>query len=1178
MSGTLKAGIKKWKVTESGVSNMEIIVNSDHSLFDTEDFNTYNLELKSIDEDNVVIAWISADQQSCDKIFIFDDEGTDKVIDLNLGRIGGVEFSSLDDYIIYASCSDAGIVAVNYHTEQITEYLTSDNEYDQTYLQTAPDGHIYGTRFNHTTLHSQLGRINMGTGDFEDEQFVFPEQFQCVGTFKDFGTDRYYTLPENDKKYPLQVTVDTEYVTCPGGNDGSATVSVTGGEEPFIYTWYKFQNDGWVLLPQYTNETATGLSEGTYKCVVEDALGRINEVIFEIVVRPDLYTVHDFVEVEENTVWTTDERYEFGFKVKSGYRLTLSGCNLQFGEEAKIIVEQGADLIVDNTVLTNIIECDNKWHGIEVWGDVNMYQYIYNDVRYQGYIELINNSSVENAEVGIATYKKLWNGQEWDVDWSTAGGIIQSKNSNFINNTKSVHFIPYRNYLPVNPELTMDNLSYFKIDTFLINTDYIYTETFYKHADVHGVRDIDFKGCCFLNNTDENTQGIATVNMGIGAYSAGIEVTSFCNMEPPNITNPCDPDFLIISSFSGFHSGIEAFEVSEQYTNYYTVEEALFTNNIIGILNSGVDYATIINNIFQVGYSELTDAYDDCSGVPYGIGIDMKDAMGFAVEDNSFTKYTPAPIGTYTGIRVLNCPSDHDIIYRNSFDGLSYGNYAQGTNRKNPGVDQQGVEYQCNTNTNNEVDFIVTFFEEVDDGMIRTDHGTEEYASANTFTPNADWHIRNEGTQTIDWFYCETCPNEEPIFVYYLDPIYFHAYISTNPYNCPDHYGGGGTVGLTSSERLQKESDYAENLADYNSVEPLYQSLIDGGDTEAELDDIESAEPDDMWDLRDQLLGDSPHLSQEVLREMSDRTDVFPDDVLLEILSSNPDELKEDTLLKYLEQKEDPLPDYMIEILRQTAPEVSYKTVLERDMARYYAGRCQAAQDIIRSILSDTALDMTDYRNWLDNLGGINADKQIISSYLNENDTASALSLLNMMPSLYDLQGDELNDFYDYKNLVLMQINWRINNKTIFQLDSTDIDSLEFYANYSNGSAKTIARNILNYAYNYDFCDCLNQYDSSYYKTSHPPIINGSSRESGLDIWAEPNPADSWTVFKYTLIGEESVGYIIISDVSGKKITEFKVNGKTSQQLWDTRSIKPGIYFYTLTSNGFSKTGKIVVN
>lgn len=395
---------------------------------------------------------------------------------------------------------------------------------------------------------------------------------------------------------------------------------------------------------------------------------------------------------------------------------------------------------------------------------------------------------------------------------------------------------------------------------------------------------------------------------------------------------------------------------------------------------------------------------------------------------------------------------------------------------------------------------------------------------------------------------------------------------------CPDHSGGGGgTIKMTSAARTNKETEFANNLSDYNSVLALYDLLKDGGNTTSELLDIETATPDDMWTLRAQLLGDSPHLSQEVLMNMSDRTDVFPDDVLFDILSANPDELKEDTLISYLENKEDPLPAYMINILEQLAyTNSTYKTILINDMTYYYGKKMQAAKDIIHSILFDSIVDQNDYRNWLDNMESIEADKQIIASYLSVNDTVNALSLLNLIPQLYNLEGDALSEFDDYKDLLLIQLAWKNQGKTIFNLDSTDILTLEYYADNTMGDASHSAKNILSFAYNHFYCDCLNSNDSAYYKTSSSPV-NPVYINSMISITVTPNPVSTWAAFNYKLVNNESTGNIRIADISGKEISMFKITGKQGQQIWDTRRIKPGVYIYTLTSSGYSVSGKLVI-
>jgi len=179
---------------------------------------------------------------------------------------------------------------------------------------------------------------------------------------------------------------------------------------------------------------------------------------------------------------------------------------------------------------------------------------------------------------------------------------------------------------------------------------------------------------------------------------------------------------------------------------------------------------------------------------------------------------------------------------------------------------------------------------------------------------------------------------------------------------------------------LAAELEYYDNLSDYNSVKSLYDTYVDGGSTASELSDIQSAQPYDMWALRAQLLGDSSHLSLEVLKEVANKTDVFTEYVPFDLLAANPDELKKDTLISYLENKEEPLPAYMIDILKQLAEGVTYKTVLRQQLSFYKQDYSRAANEIIRCILNDSVTNYTELRNWLDNLGGITSDRQIIRS------------------------------------------------------------------------------------------------------------------------------------------------------------------------------------------------------
>ncbi|MBL4657939.1 MAG: hypothetical protein JKX73_08065, partial [Flavobacteriales bacterium] len=75
---------------------------------------------------------------------------------------------------------------------------------------------------------------------------------------------------------PLSIMIsDSTMVTCNGGNDGAATVSVTGGTPPYSYVWN--------TTPAQTDSIATGLSAGTYSVIITDAASSSDSVSITII-------------------------------------------------------------------------------------------------------------------------------------------------------------------------------------------------------------------------------------------------------------------------------------------------------------------------------------------------------------------------------------------------------------------------------------------------------------------------------------------------------------------------------------------------------------------------------------------------------------------------------------------------------------------------------------------------------------------------------------------------------------------------------------------------------------------------------------------------------------------------------------------------------------------------------
>ncbi len=855
------------------------------------------------------------------------------------------------------------------------------------------------------------------------------------------------------------------------------------------------------------------------------------------------------LQITSNENWDFNTRMYTDIIVESGAVLTIT-CKVLMPDYSKIIIKPGGKLIVDGGTITNSCT-QHMWQGVQVWGNTASNQFPNTSDQYQqGYLELKNNATIENAICAVDLWKPN--------DYTKTGGMVIATNSNFINNTNSVHAAYYVNHHPTNGS-EMDNITNFTNCTFSLNQNYIPANTFYKHVDLALVRGVKFNGCDFSLANDATA--VSEWNQAISSYSSSFYVNATCTSP----TMPCTS--YDKCTFTGFNWGIKVTK-DETSTRTFSVNRAVFSNNTFGIHVTGVRNESILNSEFVIGNNH---AY--CTNAQ-GYGIYLDNSTGFAIEENTFTKMAGAPQANYFGVQVNNC-NGIDDVYKNTLTGLSYANYASSHDWVTP-FTYNGLEWNCNLNSNNYADFYVA---SVPVSGIQAFQGQSYLAAGNTFSSNASWHFYNAGTHLVNYYYNPSISAQVPHDSKINSLV---NKISTTANNtCPSHYGGGSSaissIVLSDQQKLDRELQYASALTDYTNVKTLYDNLKDGGSTDAKLADIETAQPQDMWALRTDLLGSSPHLSKEVLIKVADKTSVFTESVIFDILSANPDELKNEDLMKYLEDKDNPLPQYMIDILRQVATGTSYKTVLQQQMALYNRSKTRAANDMIRSYLNDTATDYAQLRNWLDNLGGIEADRQIVASYAQEGNYNSALSLANAMPQLYNLQGAELTEHTQYLQLLVLQQTLQNENRSITMLTEPEIADLAAIAEINKSSAGATAKGILETFYSKHFCDCPEVAGTTSFKNSKVDLAE-LGKIYGLNITAKPNPATDWVAFDYTLPENEGSATLTLTDITGKIVELFNLNGQQGQKVWDTRDIKPGTYIYTLKVASFSKTGKIVIS
>ncbi|MFA5419196.1 MAG: hypothetical protein WC341_12135, partial [Bacteroidales bacterium] len=453
------AGLRRWTITSSGFTDETLILYENTApLTDKRYFEAYNLEYKQDNNGYDIIAWthgeISSDWDHVDEIVVVNN-GTPQIFDLNRGRIGGIEFSALEDNIIYVSCTNVGIVKLNYQTGDVVNLFTpSTPDYNRTFLQTAPDGNIYGV----SNDGRHLGAINMQTGLFTPDMLTVP-LIQTVSSYRDFDGEKYYILPENDRVYvPLQETVIVEPESCPDMYDGEVWITVTGGapfqspNEPYLITCQPEVTFTWDEENHWFH--GTGLTEGIYEYTITDAYNNVINGEFLIVVDYSDYTFIEHHTYESSEIINNEViSFAKGFTVLKNVNVTFNNCTLLMGADAKIIIERGqveegttpgkngAVLTLNNTTVTNHAQCNLRWQGIEVSGFYYQSQLPgANGLLYQGRLVVTNESVIENAWNAVTTSE---NGV-----FGTHGGIIRAENSTFRNNKRSVEILSYQNFNP----------------------------------------------------------------------------------------------------------------------------------------------------------------------------------------------------------------------------------------------------------------------------------------------------------------------------------------------------------------------------------------------------------------------------------------------------------------------------------------------------------------------------------------------------------------------------------------------------------------------------------------------------------------------------------------------------------------------------------------------------------
>ena len=817
--------------------------------------------------------------------------------------------------------------------------------------------------------------------------------------------------------------------------------------------------------------------------------------------------VQSDLNITTNTTWDGPKIMNRNVIVKNGATLTVECCELRMGEGMYIRVEKGGRLVVDGATITN--HCDARWAGIEVEGDPTLSQTTAN----QGSLRILNESVVENATTAIFTGTNGWGSQ--------GGAIIEVDNSTFLNNRRSAAFMQYT---------LSDNISYFDSCTFELNANYWDTD-YIDMVTIWDVRGIEFTNCTFLN---DNTV-ITSREHGVYTIDAGF-----------NVTNNC--------SFDGFEGGI--YSTNSNTTNTFTVDGATFDNNAVGIYAGSVDDIEITNNTYTVG-NYNTSTFDH--------GLFLITSTGFHVENNTFDRQGSS--STPIGIECHNTGDDYNNIYRNTFDGLQFGNHAYGDNREKTIAKSTGLEYLCNDNSNNTYDFMIA----VDNSQasyysgIKYQQGAFAESAGNTFSLNTTptgSDLDNLSDHLVRYYY-DTGTDREPSNTVNVTNI-----LNGNANTCSSQINA--MVAQLRSNDLEKEMHSYRNT--YLKLKKEYESLLDNGNTEELISSLKSTTIMESNQLLGQLHRTSPWLSSDIFISILELEEpIFSNEALVELLIKNPDVLTDHKLLLLLKSSLDPKE---LELLLALSKEQSTERTQLEDRTSYYFNKMHVLiNQLIRNQHQNTTIQLGKIREWLAYKESLNSEYAIIETWLQEAKPEEALNYLNSIPDHNILNEKQQLELEQYVLLTKLKVKALNSDRTIADFNDAEVKELTEIAQSKTGRASIQAKGILDFFYDYSLSPNESTMDhlgttKNNFQLKIPETAPLATTPTPT-ITVSPNPTNGELVFDLSQItySYNEVASIAILDQNGKLVKSIIVPNGQKRLSWDTKELRPGFYFFKVTSS-----------
>lgn len=879
-------------------------------------------------------------------------------------------------------------------------------------------------------------------------------------------------------------------------------------------------------------------------------------------------------EITQNTVWAEDRTLTENLVVKQGYTLIIQG-DVYIEANKKIIVEDGAKLVVDGAKLTNY--CGTYWNGIELWGNSNLTQSPTN----QGILETKNGAVIEYARSAINTLKV--NGIS--IDWSKTGGIVKCTNTTFRNNARSCQYLYYHSQHPFIAGVEIPNQGRF-VDCEFIWDDEVLPGPISPAVTMFHVNGVQFAGCTFEDlrtgvTVNDRASGIFSLDAGFKVRGRDLGAPTPFPIAPLHWFDVAQTDYKE-NLFKDLRYGIHVM-------NYGTfssvvVDQSRFLNNSYGVQLDAVDDAIITRNWFE--FNDQAPA-----GMTAMYELSFRESNAYKVEGNDFKKVSN-PWGA-AGTLVENSGPSSNEVYRNRYDGVNVGNWGRGFNSNDQSnlAGSTGLQWLCNENANGYFDLLnnIPFYDPSLNGEgVRLLQGNPETSAGNKFstsiTPGGpDRHLYHEDQDLMGYYYSpfdlQEFPTEVTGLVTYDDAVFENQCASS--FVSTIYINSSNFLNASALSAIQTRLNTINQEVALKTAE--LEALILAGDDASLHALVQNLNNSNKNDVKNILLEESPYLSMSLLEELGlKQPSLFPHSWYKKIIDSNIEVARDESFMEFLSTKPYPLPIGMYNQIKENR----FFEFTERGEKELVILTLNDEREVLMNLLISDAMAGDDEVNWNDvkqliiNRDHLECKRQVVDYHMGREEISSCCTILDLLElelASYKMERvkQELEDFIFFKRYLL---SITVNTGIVKKLQTAEIAQLEYMADNFEGKAKRQARNIL--CFYEGMCEEIDY--------EIPAETSNGNKSMGPSQWKvdENAPLQELTIVPNPNNGEFLLGVpegcsietVSIVDITGRQINYEEISSKGNETNIRLLNAEKGVHIIVVNClNGTSYMNRVLV-